>query len=359
MNLIQQKWLSPLKNFMSMKKEGPKNETPAPKGFVYERQLPLGHHVYSIFSNNDGQLLIGTSSPAQSQGAVFKGFMQEPFVALDVPLDVALISCFIKLKDGRVMAAGMNNIGRGVVLISDEGVCTFKHADLDLHNYSAVEGLLSLPDGSIVISVGQMMTQGKTKAVLFRSTDQGETWTKEEIKLPVSMFQSFYQDGQTIYIGTNADKDPKAYVSHDGLRSFDELPAFDAYKTYKMVAIEKVKHKGQDTLLVVLWGYQSSIADRVVRIYVLDPASNRWIEKPAIDDIHFVFSFQYIADSTLLVGTEKGRIYESNDLGETWNKLVEFPTNVGSYVIFRDKEDRRWFGKDFVAPDHRSLWRQV
>ena len=65
--------------------------------------------------------------------------------------------------------------------------------DLDLYAFSSIEALVLLDNGEVIASTGQMTTQGKTKPALFRSKDNGITWEKEAIDLPITLFQTFYQ----------------------------------------------------------------------------------------------------------------------------------------------------------------------
>jgi uncharacterized protein YigE (DUF2233 family) len=90
---------------------------------------------------------------------------------------------------------------------------------------------------------------------------------------------------------------------------------------------------------------------------VLNPEQTAWKELPPIEDSHFVFSFLATRGGVFYVGSEKGRVYRSQDFGETWKQMVEFPTNIGAYAVHEDALGSVWLGKDFVAPHHYSLWR--
>jgi hypothetical protein len=331
-----------------------------PKGVELEERFPSGYNVYSIISGprGGGEVLIGAGDPATSSGAVFIGDGSGAWDQIDLPDETALLSNFVRFNDGHYVAGGMSAIGRGALLTGSRNGKEWKSIETDLHPYASIAALLKLPNGELIASTGQMITQGKTKPVLFRSTDEGKTWTKEEIKLPITMFLSFETapDG-TIFIGTSGDHVTAMYKSTDGARTFQEMPAFPMFKTYKMLNVRLVNVKGTPRLFVVLWGYKTDIADRVVRIYMSNPDFTAWEELPPVDDSHFLFSFLVTREKVFFAGSEKGKIYRSENFGRSWELVTQFTTNIGAYALHEDGEGRIWVGKDFVPPSECSLWR--
>ena len=328
-------------------------------GFGVEEQFPNEFNVYGFGPGpSDGEILVGAGNPATQEGAVLigrKGAKSWEIVSL--PEETAHLSQFLRLPNGRYLAGGMTLIGRAALLLGSADARSWKPVAMDLHPYSSITAMVRLSDGSILVSMGQMITQGKTKPVLFRSKDQGETWEKQELKLPVTLFQSFYlTHGGTLYAGTQGDKDPRMYASTDAGHTWTELPLFPGYKTYKMMHVH-VLNEGQanERLWVVLWGYKTDIADRVVRVYEL--AGESWKELPLIDDSHFVFAFWPARDGSFYVGSEKGRVYRSIDEGRTWQRKATFSTNVGAQAFYEDDEGTLWIGKDSVSSLDSGLWR--
>lgn len=362
-----QKIVSPLQAVLGPGKRLKNKEKPKallPKNVILEKSFPSGFHVYGFAKgpSTDKPILIGAGNPETSQGAVFlsKGG-NLPWTKVDLPEETALLSHFVRLSDGRYVAGGMSAIGRGALLVGDSSATKWEPVDLDLHAYSSISALLILPDGSILASTGEMITQGKTKPILFRSQDKGATWQKEEYKLPITLFQSWALDSDgTIYAGTAGDVDPKMYYSKDYGKTWEELPPFPVYKTYKMPAVHLLEDEyGNKRLYVILWGYKTDLADRVVRFYVSSPDFSSWEELPPIEDSHFVFSFHVAQDGMFYIGSEKGRVYRSKDRARSWQRLTEFDTNIGAYAFFEDSQNRIWLGKDFVPPSDFSLWRLV
>lgn len=357
-----QKVLSPLRNILGSDRS-PKvsavPSTPTIQGPVPERAFPRGYHVHAITEGPRGgnQILVGAGDPATSIGAVFIGEPGGPWEFVELPDETALLSSFIRLDDGRYLAGGMSSIGRGALLIGDRTGRVWQSVDLDLHPFSAISALTRLPDGTLLAACGKMVTQGKTKAVLFRSTDGGTSWVREDLSLPVTMFLSFAVDPDgTIYVGTSGDTTPKNFLSADAGKTWQPLPEFPTYKTYKMLKIHRVVDRGVARFYLLLWGYKTEIADRVVRIYVSDPGLTRWEELPPIDESHFVFSFEVTRGNIFYVGSEKGRVYRSTDYGMTWEVAARFETNIGAYAIHQSETGRIWIGKDFVSPSEFSLW---
>ncbi len=331
-----------------------------PAGVTVEPYFPRGYNVYSFAPGPSGvkQLIVSAGDPASSKGCLFIGDGGTGWRQIDLPDETAFLSRFVRLKkDGHWIAAGMTAIGRGAILLGNPAATEWTSASIDLHSYSSIHDLIQLSDGSLLAASGQMITQGKTRPVLFRSVDGGLTWSREECSLPISTFLSFAiaPDG-TIYGGTAGDVDPVLYRSTDQGRSWETLPKFPGYKTYKMISVRWVQNDEGPKLFVVLWGYKTDIADRVVRFYVATPDSDQWDELPPIDDSHFIFSFEVLRNGSFLIGSEKGRIYHSGNHGRTWNILSQFQTNIGAYAIYEDSLGRVWIGKDFVPPDHFSLW---
>lgn len=331
-----------------------------PPNVVLEEGFPTGYHVYGMVAGPSGgkQVLVGAGDPATSRGAVFIGDGQGAWEKIELPEETALLSHFVRLPDGRYVAGGMSAIGRGAILVSDQAARTWTPIDMDLHPFSAIAALLLLKDGTILASAGKMITQGKTKPVLFRSIDGAQTWTKEELDLPITSFISFEQDDDgSVFAGTTGDHTPTMYRSTDGAKTWQPLPDFPAHKTYKMLTVRLVEVMGEKRLFVVLWGYKIDIADRVVRIYMSSPDFMTWEELPAIADSHFIFSFLVTNAKYFYVGSEKGRIYRSIDFGRHWDEVTQFSTNIGAYALHEDETGRVWIGKDFVPPAERSLWR--
>lgn len=356
-----QRLISPLSGLFTGKSASPAaTERPRNVGvFSVEKKLPAGENVYGFGPGPSADtVLVGAGNPATQEGTVWiAGAARGEWERVALPDETAYLSRFVRLADGSYVAGGMTAIGRGAILRGTKDARTWTSVAHDLHPYSSIAALVVLADGSLLASVGQMITQGKTKPVLLRSTDQGVTWEKHELKLPISLFQSFYlcKNG-TLYAGTQGDKDPRMYASEDLGLTWRELPLFPGYKTYKMVHVH-VENEGaaNERLLVILWGYKTDIADRVVRVYALD--GDAWKELGLIDDSHFVFSFLAAKDGSYYVGSEKGRVYRSTDGAATWQKKATFPTNIGAEALYQEASGSIWLGKDSIAPKDFGLWR--
>ncbi|MCB0308359.1 MAG: hypothetical protein KDD48_03225 [Bdellovibrionales bacterium] len=360
-----QKLVAPISNFFQRSKKKPAYATierAGQSGFIYETGISSEYHVYGFGEGpTKDSFLIGAGNPATAEGAIFIRQSTGDFRKVGLPDETAFLSQFLKLPSGKYIAGGMSAIGRGALLLGNEKASHWESASIDLHPFSSITALGLMPDGSVVAFAGHMITQGKTKPVLFRSKDEGITWEKEDIKLPIGVIQSIRQSKQgSLYAGTSGDKDPMFYVSDDSAMTWRELPAFPTYKTYKMIATY-LHAEGQkdERLFVVLWGYKTDIADRVVRIYSFTQEQNAWHEHPPVDESHFVFAFFPASDGTLYAGSEKGLIYQSTDLANSWKKVGTFSTNIGAQAFFEDSNGVLWIGKDAIPPNEYGLWRKV
>jgi photosystem II stability/assembly factor-like uncharacterized protein len=318
-------------------------------------QFPKGFHVFGIGGGPNNEILVGAGNPLTGEGAISVRQSSGNWATVTLPDETAWLSQFVRLEDGSYVASGMSLIGRAAIMKSDSTALNWKSIDMDLHSYSQINSLVQLPNGDLLAATGQMITQGKTKPILLRSKDFGVSWEKEEIKLPITQFHTFYVDGNRIYAGTCGDHSPSLYYSDDCGISWIELPKLPSYKTYKTIALQPIMVNGEKKLLTVVWGYKLDIADRVVRLYVTDKDMRKWSELPEVLDSHFIFSFYVSSDSTFYAGSEKGMFLRSKDFGNTWEKLARFPTNIGAYVIHQHN-GKIWLGKDFVEPDFASLW---
>ena len=354
------KMMTPLRLLLGGAEKEVARPEPLPQGVELELGFPHGYNVYGITGGPEGdsQIMVGAGNPETSEGAVFLGIPSGSWKQVTLPDETALLSCFLRLSNGKYLAGGMSSIGRGALLLGNEAGTSWESADVDLHPYSAIESLVELPGGDVLASTGHMVTQGKTKPVIFRSPDQGKTWQKEDYDLPITMFRSFqFSSGGDLYAGTCGDHTPVMYKSADGAKTWTPLPEFPAYKTFKMPVIKFVEMGGIERLFVMMWGYKTELADRVVRLYLLSEDGTNWEELPEIDNSHYVFSFIASKDGTFYVGSEKGKVYRSKDFGRTWEIITEFSTNIGAYALHEDASGRVWIGKDYVSPDQYSLWK--
>ncbi len=359
-----QKFVSPLRSLLRDPEKPDRVEAPLlprhSSNVMLVEDFPSGFHVYGITQGpgGPGRILVGAGDPVTCCGAIFLGDGRSGWKRIDLPDETALVSCFLRLRDGRYLAGGMNSIGRGALLMGDPTATAWRSVNLDLHSYGAVSTLFETADSTLVAATGQMVAQDKTKPVFFRSADQGVTWTRETQDLPISQFLSseISNDG-TIFLGAAGDQVPILYRSRDGARTFEKLPDLPAYKTYKTVSLKLVNIEGGARLFAVLWGYKTDLAERVVRIYSSTPDFSAWEELPEVGDSHFLFSFLVTRRGVFYAGSEKGKIFKSDDLGLTWETLTRFPTNIGAQALFEDGLGRIWVGKDFAAPSSYSLWR--
>lgn len=326
-------------------------------GIELDARFPKGYHVFGITTGPSGDVMVGVENPMTSLGSIFIRKEDQSWKEIALPDETAWLSRFIRLKDKSYIASGMSLIGRAAILKGDAKAENWKSIDMDLHSYSAINSLVHLPNGELIASTGHMITQGKTKPILLRSKDEGVTWEKEEIKLPITQFHTFYLDENRLYAGTCGDHDPVLYYSDDFAKTWNELPKLPSYKTYKTTALQPVTIDGKKRLIALMWGYKLDIADRVVRMYISDESFQTWTEQPEILDSHFIFSFYVTKEQTFYAGSEKGLILKSKDFGHSWETVEKLTTNIGAYTIYEDKESRIWFGKDFVEPNHQSLWK--
>ncbi|MEZ4704425.1 MAG: sialidase family protein [Bdellovibrionota bacterium] len=353
-------WYSPLQEFFSRSSASKKVESPkavAPQSMEKVTGFPSGFHVYGITQSTNKNLLIGAGNPVTGEGAVFVKTSEGSWSKHVLPDETAFINRFVELSDGRLIAGGMNVIGRAAILMGSADHKQWKCIDRDLYAYSQIYSIVCLPNGEVIASTGKMITQGKTKPVFFRSKDLGETWELEEFELPITAFHTLWydHDEKSLYGGTCGDHNPSLYVSKDDGHTWQQLPELPAYKTYKTIALEKVVIKGEKKLLAVMWGYKLDIADRVVRLYVLE--GDQWAQLPEVQDSHFIFDFYVDRLGVFYAGSEKGKLLSSDDQGHTWKELAAFDTNIGAQAMHEDDQGTLWIGKDFVTPDHYSLWK--
>jgi hypothetical protein len=320
-----------------------------------ETQFPRGSHVFGITTSPTGEIMVGAGNPGTGEGSIYIRQPSGSWVTIALPDETAWLSQFVRLKNGTYVASGMSLLGRGAILKSDTFAQNWKSIDMDLHAYSQINGLIELPNGELLASTGLMITQGKTKPILLRSKDQGLSWAIEEINLPITQFHTLFLDGERIYGGPSGDHSPVLYYSDDFGLTWALLPKLPSYKTYKTVALQPITVNGKKCMLALIWGYKIDIADRVVRLYLSDPECTEWKEQPEILDSHFIFSFYVTQSGTMYAGSEKGMFLRSKDLGKSWEQIAKFDTNIGAYAIFQHK-DKIWLGKDFVEPNHSSLW---
>jgi len=318
-------------------------------------EFPMGSHVFGITTAPNGELMVGAGNPETGEGKVFIRQPSGAWLEIKLPDETAWLSQFVRLDDGSYVASGMSLIGRAAILKSDANAQNWKSIDMDLHAYSQINALIELPNGDLLASTGNMITQGKTKPILLRSKDQGTTWATEEVKLPITQFHTLFLDGDRIYGGPSGDHSPVLYYSDDFGVSWTLLPQLPSFKTYKTMALQPITVAGKKCMLALMWGYKIDIADRVVRLYISNPEMTEWKEQPPILDSHFIFSFHVTEDGTMYAGSEKGMFLRSKDLGKTWEILVKFSTNIGAYAIYQH-DGKIWLGKDFVQPNHTSLW---
>ena len=320
-----------------------------------DTQFPLGSHVFGITTGPTGEIMVGAGDPASGEGCIYLRETDGRWTEVKLPDETTWLSQFVRMDDGSYIASGMSLIGRAAILKSDAFGLNWKSIDLDLHAYSQINALIQLPNGVLLASTGVMITQGKTKPILLRSTDQGTTWTIEEVKLPITQFHTLHLDGNRIYGGPSGDHSPVLYYSDDMGVTWTLLPQLPSFKTYKTIALQPINYNGERRMLAVMWGYKIDIADRVVRLYLSDKDVTTWTELPPVVDSHFIFSFYVTNDSTFYAGSEKGMFLRSKDYGQTWEKLAKFATNIGAYTIY-PHGNQIWLGKDFVQPNHTSLW---
>ena len=323
---------------------------------VQDPRFPRGFHVYGISVGPDGNVMVGAENPRTSEGSVFLRQPTDEWKQIPLPDETSWLSQFIRLEDGTYVASGMSLLGRGAILTGDKSAENWKSIDLDLHAYSMIHQLVRLSNGDLLASTGNMITQGKTKPVLLRSQDQGKTWEIEELKLPITYFQTLTVEGDRIYGGPAGDHSPVLYYSDDQGKTWEELPKLPSYKTYKIMTLRHVDMNGSKKLIALMWGYKIDIADRVVRLYVLNEETQEWDEMPPILDSHFIFSFFVSREQVFYAGSEKGLVLSSKDFGKSWEILERFTTNIGAQAIYQDENSNLWFGKDFVEPNHHSLW---
>lgn len=320
-----------------------------------DQDFPKGSHVFGMTVAPNGEIMVGAGNPETGEGCVYIRQASGAWLKIDLPDETAWLSKFVRLHDGTYVASGMSLLGRATILKSDVNAEHWKSIDMDLHAYSQINALIELPNGDLLASTGLMITQGKTKPILLRSKDQGISWTMEEVKLPITQFHTLFLDGDRIYGGPSGDHSPVLYYSDDDGVNWNLLPQLPSFKTYKTIALQPITVSGKKCLLALVWGYKIDIADRVVRLYISDPDCTQWHEQPTILDSHFIFTFFVHQDGTLYAGSEKGMFLRSKDLGKTWEILAKFSTNIGAYVIYQH-QGKIWLGKDFVEPNHTSLW---
>ena len=317
--------------------------------------FPMGSHVFGIAAGPTGDIMVGAGNPETGEGTVSLRQADGSWNSIVLPDETAWLSQFVRLEDGSYVASGMTLVGRAAILKGDATAQIWKSCEIDLHSFCQINSLIQLPNGDLLASTGKMITQGKTKPILLRSKDQGVSWEIEEVKLPITQFHTFHMDGERLYAGTCGDHSPVLYTSDDFGVTWNTLPQLPSYKTYKTIALQPIMVNGEKRILVVMWGYKIDIADRVVRLYVTDSEGKNWNELPPVLDSHFLFSFYVAPDSTFFAGSEKGMFLRSKDYGASWEKMAKFATNIGAYAI-HPHGSQLWLGKDFVQPNHTSLW---
>ncbi|MFH1018296.1 MAG: hypothetical protein V1798_08965 [Pseudomonadota bacterium] len=358
-----QKLVSPLRSLFG--EEGKPGSTAGPvlpmnsPNVMRVEGFPSGFHVYGITQGpaGPGQVLLGASDPVTSKGVVFLGDGQSEWKRVDLPDETALVSSFLRLRDGRYLAGGANSVGRGALLMGDPTGTSWKSVDLDLHSYGGIAALFEAPDSTLVVTAGQISERENAKPVLFRSADQGITWTREEFDSSATRFSATEtcRDGTT-YLGTAGEGTPILYRSRDGGRTLEKLPDLPAYKTYKTISLKLVKAGREPKIFALVSGHRPDLKERVVRMYASTLDFSGWEQLPEIGNSSFLYSFLVTRRNVFYAGSDKGRIFRSDDLGLSWEATTRFPTNVGAYALFEDGHGRIWVGKDFAVPSAYSLW---
>ncbi|WP_132058382.1 WD40/YVTN/BNR-like repeat-containing protein [Halorussus amylolyticus] len=159
-----------------------------------------------------------------------------------------------------------------------------------------------------------------TKTGLYRSTDEGASWT--DLGVPREEVYSVVgdPDGERLYAGTHP---AHLYVSEDDGESWTELEGFQDLPSRE----EWYTPRHRDEAHIRSLGAHADARDRVVAgvevggVHVSDDRGETWTERKqgVHDDVHHVLILgpgEYVASCG-------GGLYRTRDAGETWMRLDE------------------------------------
>lgn len=159
-----------------------------------------------------------------------------------------------------------------------------------------------------------------TKTGLYRSTDDGASWT--DLDVPREEVYSVVGDtrGERLYAGTHP---AHLYVSEDGGETWQELDGFQDLPSREEWYTPRHRNEAHIRSL----GAHADAPDRVVAgvevggVHVSDDRGETWTERKdgVHDDVHHVLVLgpdEYVASCG-------GGLYRTRDAGETWTRLDE------------------------------------
>ena len=205
------------------------------------------------------------------------------------------------------------------VFISTTGASGGIFRSSDGENWSSVsENLPSLNDDQFwaILNIGANVFAGNPNEVLYKSTDNGKSWTEIELDEPMGITNLIYYKG--IILGCNANGE-MGYI----LRSEDEG------ETFSKVSI------GISAMIRRFFGYGDYlfIGTTYRGVYRSSDNGISWTEQSTGLDSLFITDF-HSNDEYLFVTTLEGGVYRSSDKGDSWTAVnTGLPDENGVCVI--------------------------